>query len=325
MRYKSCYWIESGINFDIDAYKVCCLYSAKGGGNTIIRDNYKGEPVDWDEVFAFKQMMKDLHKKGEVYHKCEGCIFLQEQDWDDDHTKISMINLDYWTKCNSKCSYCHTMLDKERYNKLKNYNFLPILKDMIKRDILRPNGHVSFGGGEVTLLHEFDKLLHIFMDFGFPLTRIHSSCIKYSKAVERGLKDGCVDLIVSVDSGSKEMHKKIKQVDSYDKVWNNLKRYASHQKDANAVKSKFILIPGENDIKQELDLWLEKSKASGINCVLHEIESKWFYARRESVPVEIIDLFRYAKDKAESLGLKYELYERAEHMMEYYHENEVKS
>ena len=325
MRYKSCYWIESGINFDIDAYKVCCLYSAKGGGNTIIRDNYKGEPVDWDKVFAFKQMMKDMHKKGEVYHKCEGCIFLQEQDWDDDHTKISMINLDYWTKCNSKCSYCHTMLDKDRYNKFKNYNFLPILKDMIKRDILRPNGHVSFGGGEVTLLHEFDKLLHIFMDFGFPLTRIHSSCIKYSKAVERGLKDGCVDLIVSVDSGSKEMHRKIKQVDSYDKVWNNLKRYASHQKDANAVKSKFILIPGENDLKQEIDLWLEKSKASGINCVLHEIESKWFYARRENVPDEIIDLFRYAKDKAQELGLKYELYERAEHMMEYYHENEVKS
>lgn len=325
MRYKSCYWIESGINFDIDAYKVCCLYSAKGGGNTIIRDNYKGEPVDWDKVFAFKQMMKDMHKKGEVYHKCEGCIFLQEQNWDDDHTKISMINLDYWTKCNSKCSYCHTMLDKDRYNKFKNYNFLPILKDMIKRDILRPNGHVSFGGGEVTLLHEFDKLLHIFMDFGFPLTRIHSSCIKYSKAVERGLKDGCVDLIVSVDSGSKEMHRKIKQVDSYDKVWNNLKRYASHQKDANAVKSKFILIPGENDLKQEIDLWLEKSKASGINCVLHEIESKWFYARRENVPDEIIDLFRYAKDKAEELGLKYELYERAEHMMEYYHENEVKS
>ena len=46
MRYKSCYWIESGINFDIDSYKVCCLYSAKGGGNTIIEDGYKGTPVD---------------------------------------------------------------------------------------------------------------------------------------------------------------------------------------------------------------------------------------------------------------------------------------
>ncbi len=323
MRYKSCYWIESGINFDIDSYKVCCLYSAKGGGNTIIEDHYKGKPVDWDKVFEFKKMMKDMHKRGEIYPKCEGCIFLEEKDWPDDHTKISMINLDYWTKCNSCCSYCHTMQDKKAYNKFKNYNFLPILNDMIKRDILRPNGHVSFGGGEVTLLKEFDKLLNIFMDFGFPLTRIHSSCILYSKAIEKGLKNGCVDLIVSVDSGSKELHRKIKGVPSYDKVWKNLKKYASNQKDPYAVKVKYILIPGENDSYSEIDLWLKKAKENGINCVLHEIESKWFYARRENVPNNIIAYFDYAKQKAKELGLKYELYERAEHMMSYRKENEV--
>ncbi len=322
MRYKSCYWIESGINFDIDSYKVCCLYSAKGGGNTIIEDNYKGTPVNWEKVFAFKKMMKDLHKKGDIYPKCEGCIFLKEQDWSDDHSKISMINLDYWTKCNSRCSYCHTMLDKEKYNKFKNYNFLPILKDMIKHDLLRPNGHISFGGGEVTLLKEFDNLLHIFMDFGFPLTRIHSSCIKYSGAIEKGLKNGCVDLIVSVDSGSKQMHQKVKQVKSYDRVWANLKRYAKHQKDPYAVKAKYIVIPGVNDIKEELDLWLKNAKENGVNCVFHEIESKWFYARRDKIPDEIITLFDYAKEKAEAMGLKYELYERAEHMMKYKFEKE---
>lgn len=322
MKYKSCYWIESGINFDIDSYKVCCLYSAKGGGNTIIEDNYKGKPVNWDKVFEFKKMIKDLHKKGEIYPKCEGCIFLEERDWSDDHSKISMINLDYWTKCNSRCMYCHTMKDKKKYNSFKNYNFLPILKDMIKKDILRSNGHVSFGGGEVTLLKEFDKLLNIFMDFGFPLTRIHSSSILYSKAIESGLTRRCVDLIVSVDSGSKEMHRKVKGVDSYDKVWNNLKKYASKQKSPFAVKSKYILIPGVNDSKEEIDIWLKKSKENGINSVLHEIESKWFYARRENVPDEIIEYFKYAKEKAESLGLKYELYERAEHMMTYYKEKE---
>ena len=135
--------------------------------------------------------------------------------------------------------------------------------------------------------------------------------------MQKGLKNACVDLIVSVDSGSKEMHEKIKQVKSHDKVWKNLKRYASHQKDPNAVKVKFILIPGLNDSKEEIDLWLEKSKKAGVNCVLHEIESKWFYARRDNVPEEIIAFFDYAKQKAESMGLKYELYERAEHMMSF--------
>lgn len=188
---------------------------------------------------------------------------------------------------------------------------------MIKRDILRPYGHVSFGGGEVTLLKEFDTLLNIFMKKGFPLTRIHSSCIKYSRAVEKGLKNGCVDLIVSVDAGSKELHEKIKQVKSYDKVWKNLKRYASHQKDPYAVKTKYIVIPDVNDSKDEIDLWLKKTKEAGINCVLQEIESKWFYVRRDNVPDEVIAYFDYAKEKAENLGLKYELYERAEHMMNF--------
>lgn len=322
MRYKSCYWIESGINFDIDTYKICCLYSAKGGGNTIVKNNYKGEPIDWDNFFNFKKRIKDLHKSGKIYPKCEGCILLEERDWPDDHTKISMINLDYWTKCNSRCSYCHTMNDKEAYNKFKNYNFLPILKDMIKRDILRPHGHVSFGGGEVTLLKEFDKLLNIFMDYGFPLTRIHSSCIKYSRAIEKGLKNGRVDLIVSIDAGSKEMHEKVKQVKSYDKVWKNLKRYASNQRNPLAVKVKYIVIPGLNDDKKEIELWLKKAKENGINCVLQEIESKWFYARRDNVPDEIIDFFNYTKEKAENLGLEYELYERAEHMMKFKKEKE---
>ena len=226
----------------------------------------------------------------------------------DKDLKMSMTNL---------LSY---YVDKNEMKKFKNYNFLPILKDMIKRDILRNNGHVSFGGGEVTLLKEFDKLLHMFIDAGFPLTRIHSSCIKYSKAIERGLKEGKVDLIVSVDAGSKEMHRKIKQDRSYEKVWKNLKRYASHQKDPYAVKAKYILIPGINDKKEEIDLWLQKAKENGVNCVFHEIESKWFYARRDNVPDEIIAYFDYAKEKAEKLGLKYVLYERAEHMMQYRNE-----
>ena len=70
------------------------------------------------------------------------------------------------------------------------------------------------------------------------------------------------------------------------------------------------------------DLIVAKSKENGINYVLHEIESKWFYARRESVPDEIISLFNKTKEKAEELGLKYVLYERAEHMMAYKNKKE---
>ena len=209
MRYKSCDWIENGISFDVDSYKVCCLYSAMGGGNTVVKSDYNGDAVDWNEFFTFKENLIEEHKKGIINPKCIGCVNLVEKDWEENSKKISFINLDYWTKCNSRCSFCFTMKDKEYYNSYKNYNFLPILEDMIKRDIISNNGHVSFGGGEVTLLPEFETVLNKFIDLGFNHIKIHTSCINYSYAIERGLEKGVIELIVSVDSGSKNLHKKI--------------------------------------------------------------------------------------------------------------------
>ncbi len=320
MRYKSCDWIESGISFDVNSYKVCCLYSSKSGGNTIVKENYNGEKIDWDTFFEFKNEIKKLHKNGKINKKCIGCVNLVEEDWESEKSKVSIINLDYWTKCNSCCSYCFTMKDKEKYNLYKNYKFLPILEDMLQNNILSPNGYISFGGGEVTLLDEFEVILNKLIDFGFTHIKIHTSCIEYSQAIERGLENGCIELIVSVDSGSKTMHEKIKQVKSYVNVWENLKKYAQHQKGTSVVKTKYILIPNVNDSISEIDLWLEKSKEIGVNSVLQEIESEWFYSRRDNVPDYVIKYFDYAKQKADELGLNYDLYERAQHMFAFYNE-----
>jgi len=315
MKYKSCIWLNQGINFDLDSYKICCLYSGVGGGNTIVKTDYKGEPIDWNEFFEFKRKIKDMHKRGETYHKCEGCVFLEEKDWGDDEDFINFINLDYWTKCNSNCMYCHTAKDKEGYNSRVTYDFLPILKDMLDKKLLKQCGHVSFGGGEVTLLPEFEEILNTFLDFNIGFIRIHSAAMDYSKAIAKGLSLGNLDLIVSVDSGTKNMHKKIKQVDTYDKVWANLKEYSKHQAMPTLVKSKYIVIPGINDNKGEIEKWLKKSKDVGIKFVIQEIESQWFYREREDIPKKIYELFDFAKEKAHKMGLEYDLYERAAHMM----------
>lgn len=315
MRYKSCAWLEYGIHFDIDSIKTCCQYSSLGGGDTVIIKDYHGEAVDWEKIIQYKNEIKEIHRNGGTFHKCEGCIFLVEDEWDTSGFHINMINLDYWTKCNCHCIYCHTHNKKDYYNSKVTYDFLPIAKDMIKKGILIPGGHVSFGGGEVTLLKEFEKLLNLFIDFGVHFTRIHSACMDYSRAIEKGLKKGAVDVIVSVDAGSKELHQKIKEVKTYDKVWKHLKKYASKQCRPDLVKTKYIVIPGINDNKEEIIKWLEKSKSSGINYVIQEIESQWFYGIRPNVPEEIYKLFDFTKEKAEEMGLKYELYERAAHMM----------
>ena len=140
----------------------------------------------------------------------------------------------------------------------------------------------------------------------------------YSKSVEKGLENGSVQLIVSVDAGTKSMHKKIKQVNSYEKVLSNLKEYAKHQKYPNQVRSKYIVVPGVNDDVSEICSWLDKSKEIGINSVIQEIESNWFYQRRENPDMRIVELFDLTKNLASALKLEYSLYERAEHMMSFW-------
>lgn len=313
MKYKSCTKIEHGINFDIDSVKICCQYSAKGGGDTKIIENFSGGEVDWSSFFSKKKEIKDLHKSGQTYHKCEGCIYLEEKDWDESDT-FNFFNLDYWTYCNCNCIYCHTHNKKDIYNTKKNYDFLPILKDMINKNLLMKGGDVSFGGGEVCLLKEFEECLQIFLDYDY-FVRIHTGCIDYSKVIEDGLKKGKVDLIVSVDSGTEEMHAKIKEVKTYDRVWENLRNYAKIQNNKELVKVKYIVIPGVNDTKEEINIWLDKCVEFGIGYVIQEIESQWFYSNRDNVPKYIYDLFDYTKQHAANLGLVYGEYERAGHML----------
>lgn len=313
MRYKSCTKIENGINFDIDSIKICCQYSAKGGGNTKIIENYTGGSIDWDSFLAIKNEIKNLHKSGGLYHKCEGCIYLEEKDWEESDG-FNFFNLDYWTYCNCNCIYCHTHNKKDIYNTKKNYDFLPILKDMIDKNLLLRGGHVSFGGGEVCLLKEFEECLKIFLDYDY-FIRIHSGCMDYSKVIEDGLRQGKVDLIVSVDAGTEEMHVRIKEVKTFDRVWNNLTQYAKIQNNKGLVKVKYIVIPGVNDTKEEINIWLDKCVECGIGYVIQEIESQWFYANRENIPQYIYDLFAYTRQLANDKGLVYGEYERAAHML----------
>ena len=79
-----------------------------------------------------------------------------------------------------------------------------------------------------------------------------------------GIKKGNINIVVSVDAGTKETFKKVKRLDFYDKVWENIAKYAAVQNAPNLVKTKFILIPEINDTKEEIESWIKKSIESGL-------------------------------------------------------------
>ena len=312
MKYTSCIHLEHGITFFSNSVQICCISSHPGGGNIMQIPNYRGELIDWDKIFENRKQMRDGIKNGIVPEKCTGCYYLKEQEWNSENY-IDEVLIGHFTHCNCNCIYCYTEKDKKFFNNNKTYNIYPVIKDMIEKGVLSKNATVTFGGGEPTILHEFEELVYLLLDYDVYNIRIHSDGIKYSPAIEKGLKLGKITLITSIDSGSKETYEKIKQVPCYDKVWQNMAKYAKTKN--GLIRTKYVLIPGINDSFSEIKNFLKKTHESGIRNIAFDIEDTWFKEHRDNIPQYIYVIFDFVYECFGQFNIdSCELYERASNL-----------
>lgn len=312
MQYKSCQWVNRGIEFRTDSLRLCCygyLQGRETEHQTIIKENYHGEFLNSNEIFEIKQKYKEMHKKGEYLDACKDCIYLYEKDWDDENY-INHFTFNHWTKCNCNCSYCYTREDKKAFNSYKEYPLYPIIKDMFKKGMIKHTDEacVIFGGGEPTILHEFDKLIDLFLVNGCKNIRINSSGIKYSKSIEKGLKLGAISLVISTDAGCRETYEKIKQVKTYKKVWENIRKYAKAAGNNNLLKVKYILYPPINDNYVEIDKWFDEIVKNDVKAVSLSVEQHWYNENQPDFTPEIYKQIEYMKERSKKLGLDLEIY-----------------
>lgn len=307
--FESCDYIEHGMVLDhCNRIRSCNNFNPRYGGRPVIYENYHGEKIDWKEFFEIKRKLRNQFRNGECPELCKECVNLAHKEHDDEDY-INYLLLTPWVPCNSNCIYCSAPRDKEVLQNTKVYKVLPLIKDMIKNNILKKDGIIDFAGGEPTIYREFEGLLNEFVKNDFKRILIHTNAIKKSGSIIKGLRKGVVRVLVSVDAGTKEVHQKVKQVKSYDAVWKNLKEYAKNQpKDKNYVKTKYIIVPGLNDTKEELNIWLEKSSEIGIKSVVLNLDFNWIMNNVENNLHPLYDLMVYTQNRAKELGINCELY-----------------
>lgn len=302
-RYKSCHLLEHGIYFYYDSIQVCCFLTGKLGKPFYLKKDYKGEKIDWDAICSQLREIRDKNKNGIVDPHCENC-FNYNEDFYDEEEYFSNFYISHWTKCNCNCNYCYTAYDKHYYNTLNEYKMMPILQEMIERKLLRFSGYLAYGGGEPALLDEFDDITELFLYNNVRSIVTNTSGIKPVKSILEGIPTGRLDVTVSVDSSSRKMYKEIKDIDAYDRVIETLKLYAAAQtENKSLVRSKYIIIPGINDNKKEIDKWLEKSVEIGLHQVVIDLEGKWYIPRKNNVPKEIADLIAFVEKRTKELNL----------------------
>ncbi|MBE7704181.1 MAG: radical SAM protein [Cyanobacteria bacterium SIG29] len=316
MKYLSCRYIEHGMDFEHTRLETCCFTCHSGGGRITLKNEYNGEAIDWQKLFDKKRKYRIEHRKGNLMPNCVGCIFLEEKEWDEEDY-INFLQFNYWVACNSKCTYCYEVQNKKLFEKIKPYNTVPIIKEMIDKNILRPGGEVSFGGGEPTIAPEFEELINLLANSGFRNMRIHSSGIKFSPAIEAAIKKGVLNVVVSIDAGCEKTYKKIKNVNAYKKVIENMKKYAQANKNGyGLMTSKYIIIPNVNDNRKEIDMWIDSVVKAGAKWLALDIEDVWYKTNRSTISTYYLDLVNYVINRANELGMKIELYDRARGLKE---------
>lgn len=306
-KYISCDLIEHGLDFFTDSINFCCRIPPTERGYKKILDNYYGELIDFKKFFKIKRYYRNEMKKGNIIPECKNCIYLREQEWDNEDY-ISFINFNNWTICNEHCVYCW-LNDKDRPHQ-KQYNVYPAIRDMAEKGYLRKGGNITIAGGEPSVAPEFNDLIKLFIDYDLSSIRILTNATRYSPIVERGIKEGRLNIVVSVDSGTRETFIKVKRFDFYDKVWENIQKYALAQPLYDRVKTKFILIPGYNDTKDEIIAWINKSIEAGVKNVAFDVEMMWYNENKESIPFYILELVKFTIDLVKQNGLDIELIDR---------------
>ena len=303
--YKNCHILLHGLcffPFDI----VSCCYAPNDHINgckpPVLFENYHGELFSKEELFSKIRKYSDFFKQGNCPKECEGCFQIKEADRDEGEY-IDFMTITQFSKCNADCIYCSNNLNPtERTH--ETYDIVPLLHHFKQLGIIKDNCELHIGGGEFTIYKECEQIIE---EFGFDNYKIYipTNAIHYSEKIHNAMQHGSTFIIVSLDSGCRKTYKKIKRVDTFDKVVKNLYKYKDNIK--TKITLKYIIIPGINDNLKEYKKFLKIAKELGA-IVRIDIDARYLRKEKNIINPLYISLAKKMYKITERIGIDVEFY-----------------
>ena len=317
-----CKRLNETLNFDALKVFYCC---ATRTGPSI--DIPKPDKIK-DIITKRKSLIKMLDR-GIIPQECEGCFDLKEQtnpkpliiSQFSNVPKAGMIIVKHFKQCDCSCIYCCEQYLSKRKIVLKSkksdyYDLLPIIKELYKHNMIdKENTDVHFQGGNVSVLDEFEDLVNIFMENGVKRVEIATNGIKYLPVIEQICTKTFVDINISIDAGTRETYKKIKTVDKFNELIENLKKYA---KLPLLLRLKYILVRGINDTKEEIENYINLMKEIGIKnseLMIDQCDNEFLSSGEFRIPQYYYELFDFYKKKCKENNIEPHIWEYIEEIL----------
>ena len=257
-KYKSCGFLETNMSLSNNALRFCCSDFGKNKSPVVSkRDSYEKTILDF--LKTRDRIIEDLNTNSPetISSPCLGCHEVKEGLWYINR-RIRLLRISMESFCNFKCVYCHQYFDK--YDDIMQATFEDSIKFLY---YLKNNKYIDgrtlilCSAGEVTAHPMREKLLDFLQDNP---CWIYSNASAYNNKIAEILtKDGS-RLVSSIDAGTQKTFKKIKGVDLFDTVCDNLGRYAQN----GFVQLKYIVLPGLNDNEEDVSGIIDVCKRTKI-------------------------------------------------------------
>lgn len=323
-----CRYLAHGLYIHYFCFRHCHLSihsPNERNNNYIIPYTGPKDKIDWEDVFTQKKELVQNMRDGNIPPFCKGCHWIEEfnensenQFLSDFDPYIDMIWIGHTNECNANCIYCFSyqeILEKRTY---KPFDIFPLFKELLDKKIYNldkaPDAHISFAMGEPTILKKFDDIIKIFAKSGNKHFAVYTNGIKTSKMLIDAMKKENTDvrIVISLDSGSREIFKKVKKVDKFKDTCKTIKAYTKASRTADTVGVKYIIIPNVNDTKEEIDKWYNIcTQELGVKYLIADIEEKWFVRQNGDIPEYVKELLRYIRKRCHDDGIAFEFYDRA--------------
>lgn len=263
---KGCAMFENTLVVDGNVIKLCCHPSDIKPKEFFILDyDNKSTESFFEAINKYKQNMDILHKKWLKMKKspCDICAYLKQGIFP---AAINIKGILFGScfldsNCNFRCCYCNaSKILKNDGNTGNLYETILRLSDCF--DIRGITFHLCTG--EILIRKDLDLILNFLYEKGANISLTSNSSV-YNERLLDFIKAGrCAGINTSLDAGTRETFAKIKGVDCFDKVVDNIFKYSEG---GCRYFLKYIILDGINDNEADINGFVDVCKKANTASV----------------------------------------------------------
>ncbi len=207
---------------------------------------------------------------------CKGCTSLKTEEFNNfikyESFKFSVVNNAYFHRCNVRCIYCDALFERNE----NDVSF--ILDNFFEEDTIDEETHIIHAYGEPTIHKNFSKYIKQALKLN-AYNDIYSSGLLFNDEIYAGLLSNKTMLNISIDSGTPETYKKIKGIDGFKTVCENIKRYCET---GGNVQIKYIVF-SYNSSREDIDGFINMCIESNVKNVVISAEIQASIYRNQKI------------------------------------------